>query len=199
MYSTKEKLYHFRQLANPLAAEADLALLHEKNPQSTDFTRFDLAPCKNAEDILFALLDVADHDDIVRKRREFFSTQGTDDNENPNPDADGGDGNPSPDVGGNNKNPDTGGSDENPNPDADSGDGNPSPDVGGNNENPDTRGSDGNPVPDADTDGSGSKVPADDEGQAADETPAVNPAEEEDAATTKKSASPKKKKKSTRK
>lgn len=110
MYSTKEKLYHFRQLANPLAAEADLALLHEKNPQSTDFTRFDLAPCKNAEDILFALLDVADHDDIVRNRREFFSTQNTDGNENPNPDADGGDGNSSPDAGG---------SDGNPAPDAD--------------------------------------------------------------------------------
>ena len=168
MYSTKEKLYHFRQLANPLAAEADLALLHEKNPQSTDFTRFDLAPCKNAEDILFSLLDVADHDDIVRNRREFFSTQDTDSNDNPNPDADGGDGNPSPDVGGNNENPDAGGSDDNPNPDAD-------------------------------TDGSGSEAPDDDEGQAADETPAVNPAEEEEAATTKKSASPKKKKKSTRK
>ncbi|WP_276815632.1 hypothetical protein [Segatella maculosa] len=168
MYSIKEKLYHFRQLANPLAAEADLALLHEKNPQSTDFTRFDLAPCKNAEDILFALLDVADHDDIVRNRREFFSTQDTDSNDNPNPDADGGDGNPSPDVGGNNENPDAGGSDDNPNPDAD-------------------------------TDGSGSEAPDDDEGQAADETPAVNPAEEEEAATTKKSASPKKKKKSTRK
>ena len=118
MYSTKEKLYHFRQLANPLAAEADLALLHEKNPQSTDFTRFDLAPCKNAEDILFALLDVTDHDDIVRNRREFFSTQNTDSNDNPNPDADGGDDNPSPDVGGNNENPDAGGSDDNPNPDA---------------------------------------------------------------------------------
>ena len=119
MDSIKEKLYHFRQLANPLAAEADLALLHEKNPQSTDFTRFDLAPCKNAEDILFALLDVTDHDDIVRNRREFFSTQDTDSNDNPNPDADGGDGNPSPDVGGNNENPDAGGSDDNPNPDAD--------------------------------------------------------------------------------
>ena len=83
MYSTKEKLYHFRQLANPLAAEADLALLHEKNPQSTDFTRFDLAPCKNAEDILFALLDVADHDEIVRNRREYFSETETDDDGNP--------------------------------------------------------------------------------------------------------------------
>lgn len=79
MYSTKEKLCHFRQLANPLAAEADLALLHEKNPQSTDFTRFDLAPQKNAEDILFALLDVADHDEIVRNRREFFAAKEADD------------------------------------------------------------------------------------------------------------------------
>ena len=87
MYSTKEKLYHFRQLANPLAAEADLALLHEKNPQSTDFTRFDLAPRKNAEDILFALLDVADHDDIVRNRREFFSQQPADNEPPTNPDG----------------------------------------------------------------------------------------------------------------
>ena len=99
MYSTKEKLYHFRQLANPLAAEADLSLLHEKNPQSTDFTRFDLAPEKNAEDILFALLDVADHDDIVRNRREFFSQQEADNEPPINPD-----GNPVVDGEGN-KNP----------------------------------------------------------------------------------------------
>lgn len=87
MYSAKEKLYHFRQLANPLAVEADLSLLHEKNPQSTDFTRFDLAPRKNAEDILFALLDVADHDDIVRNRREFFSQQPADNEPPTNPDG----------------------------------------------------------------------------------------------------------------
>ena len=90
MYSTKEKLYHFRQLINPLAAEVDLALLHEKNPQSTDFTRFDLAPRKNAEDILFALLDVADHDEIVRNRREFFSETKTDVDGNPIVDGKGG-------------------------------------------------------------------------------------------------------------
>ena len=99
MYSAKEKLYHFRQLSNPLAVEADLSLLHEKNPQSTDFTRFDLAPRKNAEDILFALLDVADHDDIVRNRREFFSQQEADNEPPTNPD-----GNPVVDGEGN-KNP----------------------------------------------------------------------------------------------
>lgn len=78
MYSTREKLIHFNQLVNPLAVEADLALLHEKNPQSTDFVRFDHAPEKNSEDILFALLDVCEHDEIVRNRREFFAAKEAD-------------------------------------------------------------------------------------------------------------------------
>ena len=99
MYSTKEKLYHFRQLANPLAAEADLALLHEKNPQSTDFTRFDLAPQKNAEDILFALLDVADHDEIVRNRREFVADAAGEDNDNNTANNSSEDGNENPSAG----------------------------------------------------------------------------------------------------
>lgn len=75
MYSVKEKLNYFRRLTNPLAAEADLALLQQKNPQSTDFVRFNLAPKKNADDILFALLDVCSHEEIVRNRRKFFSKQ----------------------------------------------------------------------------------------------------------------------------
>ena len=122
MYSTKEKLHHFRQLANPLAAKADLRLLHEKNPQSTDFTRFDLAPQKNADDILFALLDVAEHDEIVRNRRDFFAAS-----ENPN--TDGGSENPNPntDGGSENPNPNTDGGSENPNPDTDGGEGNKEP------------------------------------------------------------------------
>ena len=83
MYSTREKLIHFNQLVNPQAVEADLALLHEKNPQSTDFVRFDHAPEKNAEDILFALLDVCEHDEIVRNRREFFAAENKDTDNNP--------------------------------------------------------------------------------------------------------------------
>ena len=78
MYSTREKLIHFNQLVNPQAVEADLALLHEKNPQSTDFVRFDHAPEKNSEDILFALLEVCEHDEIVRNRREFFAAKEAD-------------------------------------------------------------------------------------------------------------------------
>lgn len=90
MYSTREKLIHFNQLVNPQAVEADLALLHEKNPQSTDFVRFDHAPEKNSEDILFALLDVCEHDEIVRNRREFFATENKDTDNNS-----GGEGTPS--------------------------------------------------------------------------------------------------------
>lgn len=91
MYSTREKLIHFNQLVNPQAVEADLALLHEKNPQSTDFVRFDHAPEKNSEDILFALLDVCEHNEIVRNRREFFATENKDTDNNS-----GGEGNGTP-------------------------------------------------------------------------------------------------------
>lgn len=124
MYSTKEKLYHFRQLANPLGAEADLTLLHEKNPQSTDFTRFDLAPQKNAEDILFALLDVADHDEIVRNRREFVADAAGEDNDNNTANNSSGNGD---------KNPETLNSNGDENPDANGGEGdeNPSEEEGG--------------------------------------------------------------------
>jgi hypothetical protein len=100
MYSTREKLIHFNQLVNPLAVEADLALLHEKNPQSTDFVRFDHAPEKNSEDILFALLDVCEHDEIVRNRREFFATENKDTDSNS-----GGEGNGTPLKGTGTENP----------------------------------------------------------------------------------------------
>lgn len=95
MYSVKEKLNHFRQLSSPSAAEADLALLKEKSPGNSNLIRYGLAPSKNAEDILFDLLDVVTHDEIVRNRREYLAAQEaekeTDNipngNENPNPDG----------------------------------------------------------------------------------------------------------------
>ena len=75
MYSVKEKLNHLRQLSSPSAAEADLALLREKSPGNSNLIRYGLAPSKNAEDILFDLLDVVTHDEIVRNRREFLAAQ----------------------------------------------------------------------------------------------------------------------------
>ena len=102
MYSVKEKLNHFRQLSNPSVAEADLALLKDKSPGNSNLIRYGLAPSKNAEDILFDLLDVVTHDEIVRNRREFLAAQEAeeetdnipDGNKNPNPD---GNKNPNPD------------------------------------------------------------------------------------------------------
>ena len=95
MYSVKEKLNHFRQLSNPSVAEADLALLKDKSPGNSNLIRYGLAPSKNAEDILFDLLDVVTHDEIVRNRREFLAAQEAeeetdnipDGNKNPNPDG----------------------------------------------------------------------------------------------------------------
>lgn len=112
MYSTREKLIHFNQLVNPQAVEADLALLHEKNPQSTDFVRFDHAPEKNSEDILFALLDVCEHDEIVRNRREFFATENKDTDNNS-----GGEGNGTPLEGTGTENPTDGEGNDTPSED----------------------------------------------------------------------------------
>lgn len=169
MYSTREKLIHFNQLVNPQAVEADLALLHEKNPQSTDFVRFDHAPEKNSEDILFALLDVCEHDEIVRNRREFFATENKDTDSNS-----GGEGNGTPLKGTGTENPTDG-----------EGNGIPSEDT--DTENP-TDG-EGNDTPSEDTGAETDNV----------DNSVDNSSEEGKGNQSKKPATPKKKKKSTRK
>ena len=88
MYSVKEKLNHFRQLSSPSAAEADLALLREKSSGNTNLIRYGLAPNKNAEDILFDLLDVVTHEEIVRNRREFLAAKEAEEETNNIPDGD---------------------------------------------------------------------------------------------------------------
>lgn len=93
MYSVKEKLNHFRQLLNPSVAEADLALLKDKSPGNSNLIRYGLAPTKNAEDILFDLLDVVTHDEVVRNRREYLATQEAEAETNNTPN---GDDNPNP-------------------------------------------------------------------------------------------------------
>ena len=169
MYSTREKLIHFNQLVNPQAVEADLALLHEKNPQSTDFVRFDHAPEKNSEDILFALLDVCEHDEIVRNRREFFATENKDTDSNS-----GGEGNGTPLEGTGTENPIDG-------------EGNGTPSEGTDTENP-TDGED-NDTPSEDTGAETDNV----------DNSVDNSSEVGKGNQPKKPATPKKKKKSTRK
>ena len=100
MYSVKEKLNHFRQLLTPSVAEADLALLKDKSPGNSNLIRYGLAPSKNAEDILFDLLDVVTHDEVVRNRREYLAAQKTEAETDNSPN---GDDNPNPDG---EKNPD---------------------------------------------------------------------------------------------
>lgn len=169
MYSTREKLIHFNQLVNPQAVEADLALLHEKNPQSTDFVRFDHAPEKNSEDILFALLDVCEHDEIVRNRREFFATENKDTDSNS-----GGEGNGTPLKGTGTENPTDG-------------EGNGTPLEGTGSENPID--GEGNDTPSEDTGAETDNV----------DNSVDNSSEEGKGNQPKKPATPKKKKKSTRK
>ena len=102
MYSAKEKLTHFHKLVSPTVVEADLALLHKKAPHLTDFTRFDLSPEKNHEEILFLLLDHCEHDEIVRNRREYANQAADEDNENVNANnsSEDGDEDPSEEEGG---------------------------------------------------------------------------------------------------
>ena len=169
MYSTREKLIHFNQLVNPQAVEADLALLHEKNPQSTDFVRFDHAPETNSDDILVALLDVCEHDEIVRNRREFFATENKDTDNNS-----GGKGNGTPLEGTGTENPIDGENNDTPSEDTGS-------------ENP-TDG-EGNDTPSEDTGAETDNV----------DNSVDNSSEEGKGNQPKKPATPKKKKKSTRK
>ena len=99
MYSAKEKLTHFHKLVSPTVVEADLALLHDKAPHLTDFTRFDLSPEKNHEEILFLLLDHCEHDEIVRNRREYANQAADEDNDNNNAKNSSEDGNENPSEG----------------------------------------------------------------------------------------------------
>lgn len=205
MYSTREKLIHFNQLVNPQAVEADLALLHEKNPQSTDFVRFDHAPEKNSEDILFALLDVCEHDEIVRNRREFFAAENKDTDNNS-----GGEGNGTPLEGTGTENPTDGEDNDTPSEGTDTenpidGEGNetPSEETGTDSNS----GGEGNETPSEDTgtesptDGEGNDTPSEDTGAEADnvDNSVDNSSEEGKGNQPKKPATPKKKRKSTRK
>ncbi|MBW4876839.1 hypothetical protein KZY64_06545 [Prevotella histicola] len=145
MYSAKEKLTHFYKLVSPTVVEADLALLHEKAPHLTDFTRFDLSPEKNHEEILFLLLDHCEHDEIVRNRREFVADAADEDNDNNTAKNSSKDGN---------ENPETLNSNGDESPDANGGEGN---------ENPETLNSNGDESPDANS-GEGDENPSEEEG-----------------------------------
>ena len=194
MYSTKEKIHIFRKLSCPDVVEADLALLHEKAPHLTDFIRFDFAPRKNHEDILFCLLDFCEQDEIIRYRREFFAAADGEGNDSPT-DGDGtdnqadGEGNDSPADGDDTDNQADGEGNDSPT-DGDGtdnqadGEGNDSPADGDDTDNP--------------TDGEGNESAAENN-----KTPvvdnSVDNSSEKGSNQSKEPVTPKKKKKNTRK
>ena len=73
MYSTKEKINHSRDLANPEAAEADLQLLLTScHLSDADINRFPRDQKRYADEILYKLLDCCSRKEIVTNRRDFF-------------------------------------------------------------------------------------------------------------------------------
>lgn len=175
MYSAKEKLTHFHKLVSPTVVEADLALLHAKAPHLTDFTRFDLSPEKNHEEILFLLLDHCEHDEIVRNRREFAADAADEDNDNNTAKNSSKDGNENPETLNSN-------GDESPDANGGEGDENPSEEEGG--EDSSEEGSEDNESTE----------------QSSEEPTAPSEDKDDDSSKQEKAkATPKKKKKSTRK
>ena len=71
MISRREKLQLFNKLRGADHAEADLALLKEVNPRHPKLTRFARDPKRYADEILYALLDECDEEDIVDHRIYF--------------------------------------------------------------------------------------------------------------------------------
>ena len=71
MISRREKLQLFNKLRGADHAEADLDLLEDVNPRHPKLTRFSRDPKRYADEILYALLDECDEEDIVDHRIYF--------------------------------------------------------------------------------------------------------------------------------
>lgn len=71
MYNRREKLQLFNQLRGEEHAKADLSLLDDENPRHPKLTRFARDPQRYADEILYALLDICDADEI-EDNREFI-------------------------------------------------------------------------------------------------------------------------------
>lgn len=71
MYNRREKLQLFNQLRGEDHAQADLSLLDDENPRHPKLTRFARDPQRYADEILYALLDICDADEI-KDNREFI-------------------------------------------------------------------------------------------------------------------------------
>ncbi|MBC5612858.1 hypothetical protein [Bacteroides hominis] len=75
MYSFKEKQKHYTELRNPDAAEQDLELLRKKQPELQALDMYARNPIRYADDILYALLDISERDEIRNNRRGIEKKQ----------------------------------------------------------------------------------------------------------------------------
>lgn len=71
MYSFKEKSRILKELSNPAAAEADISLLRRLAPGDALIASAENSPVRNAEAILFKLLDLTSREEIRLNRREY--------------------------------------------------------------------------------------------------------------------------------
>lgn len=69
MYNRREKLQLFNQLRGEEHAKADLSLLEDENPRHPKLTRFARDPQRYADEILYALLDICNADEIEDNRK----------------------------------------------------------------------------------------------------------------------------------
>lgn len=71
MYNPKEKNNHLRRLMAVEHAETDLQLLQKIDPQNSQLDSFAIAPQRNAEQILYTLLDFATAQEVRENRRKI--------------------------------------------------------------------------------------------------------------------------------
>lgn len=71
MYSFKEKIRILKELLNPASGEADLVLLCRLSPEDPLIPAAQISPSRNAEAILFKLLDLTTREEIRLNRRNF--------------------------------------------------------------------------------------------------------------------------------
>ena len=71
MYSFKEKSRILKELLNPAFGESDLSLLRRLSPEDSLIATAKVSPSRNAEAVLFRLLDLTTREEIRLNRRNL--------------------------------------------------------------------------------------------------------------------------------
>ena len=71
MYSFKEKSRILKELLNPAFGESDLSLLRRLSPEDSLIATAQVSPSRNAEAVLFRLLDLTTREGIRLNRRNL--------------------------------------------------------------------------------------------------------------------------------